>query len=165
MTYTIEPVGTLRINAIRMTVVPLVVSLLISRIAAETPTLIGKISGRALLLFVLLVVGATLFAAAIGPPVVDRMWLDASTVTAARGTAAGSAVELPSFRHWLTGLVPANVIKAAADDAMLPLIIFTALVRFFGAITETIFVLRPFRYNPGLHSIRSAHRACPALPV
>src|ERR1700682_4357130 len=76
ITFSIEPVGTLWINAIRMTVIPLVVSLLISRIASETPTLIGKISGRALLLFVMLVVGAALFAAAIGPPVVERMWLD-----------------------------------------------------------------------------------------
>jgi proton glutamate symport protein len=153
----IEPVGTLWINAIRMTVIPLVVSLLISRIASEPPTSTGRIGGRALLLFVLLVVGAALFTAAIGPPIVERMWVDTSMVTAARVGVAGSDVVLPSFRDWLIGLMPTNVVKAAADDAMLPLIIFTALfaaglarvraehrrmlVSFFSAVTETTFVL------------------------
>jgi Na+/H+-dicarboxylate symporter len=33
--------------------------------------------------------------------------------------------ELPSFASWLTGLVPPNPIKAAADGAMLPLVVFT----------------------------------------
>src|SRR6266850_1370991 len=34
---------------------------------------------------------------------------------------------LPGFGDWLVGLVPSNAIRAAADGAMLPLIIFTAL--------------------------------------
>ena len=34
---------------------------------------------------------------------------------------------LPSFGQWLAGLAPANVIRAAADGAMLPLIVFTLL--------------------------------------
>jgi proton glutamate symport protein len=34
---------------------------------------------------------------------------------------------LPGFGQWLAGLAPANVIRAAADGAMLPLIVFTLL--------------------------------------
>jgi proton glutamate symport protein len=36
--------------------------------------------------------------------------------------------QLPGLGAWITGLVPANVIKAAADGAMLPLIVFTFLM-------------------------------------
>ena len=153
----IEPVGALWINAIRMTVIPLVVSLLISRIASESPASIGRIGGRALLLFIVFVVGAALFTAAIAPPLVESMWLDPSTVTATRNSAATLGVPVPSWRDWLVSLVPTNPVKAAADDAMLSLIVFTVLfacglarvgtehrqviVRFFAAVAETMFVL------------------------
>jgi Na+/H+-dicarboxylate symporter len=64
---------------------------------------------------------------------------------------------MPSFGTWLVDLVPANPIKAAADGAMLPLIIFslafgiamtrvemqrrTAVVRVFEGIMEASIVL------------------------
>jgi Na+/H+-dicarboxylate symporter len=153
----IEPVGTLWINAIRMTVIPLVVSLLISRIASETPASVGRIGGRALLLFVLFVAGAALFTAAIAPSIVERMWLDPSTVAAARSGATGLKGEAPSLRDWLLGLVPPNAFKAAAEGEMLPVVVFTVffacglarvredqrllIVRFFDALADTMLVL------------------------
>ena len=44
---------------------------------------------------------------------------------------AGDAA--PGFAAWLTSLVPVNVVKAAADGAMLPLIVFTFLFALGGA--------------------------------
>ena len=42
-------------------------------------------------------------------------------------TAAQSAASIPTFSRWLVDLVPPNPVKAAADGALLPLIIFTLL--------------------------------------
>src|ERR1700682_3502542 len=54
----ITPLGSLWVNAIRMTVVPLVVSLLITGVASATDVkAIGRIGGRTLLVFVLLLIG------------------------------------------------------------------------------------------------------------
>ena len=54
----IAPLGSLWVNAIRMTVIPLVVSLLITGIASATDVrAIGRIGARTLLVFVLLLIG------------------------------------------------------------------------------------------------------------
>src|SRR6516225_10660549 len=51
----IAPVGTLWVNAIRMTVIPLVVSLLITGVASATDVgAIGRLGGRTLIVFGLL---------------------------------------------------------------------------------------------------------------
>src|SRR5213592_1245700 len=54
----ITPVGTLWVNAIRMTVIPLVVSLLITGVASATDVkAIGRLGGRTLATFVMLLAG------------------------------------------------------------------------------------------------------------
>ena len=51
----LAPIGTLWVNAIRMTVIPLVVSLLITGVASATDVKsIGRIGGRTLVVFVLM---------------------------------------------------------------------------------------------------------------
>ena len=59
----VEPAGTLFINAIRMTVIPLVVSSLITGVgAARDPRVVGRLGARALLWFL----GILLASAAVG---------------------------------------------------------------------------------------------------
>src|SRR5262249_34059300 len=54
----IAPIGTLWVNAIRMTVIPLVVSLIITGVASATDLrAVGRMGGRTLLVFFLLLVG------------------------------------------------------------------------------------------------------------
>src|SRR5436305_4935272 len=54
----IEPVGTLWVNAIRMTIVPLVASLLISTLSAESKTTsVGRIGVQCIALFVAMLGG------------------------------------------------------------------------------------------------------------
>lgn len=138
----LEPVGTLFINAIRMTVIPLVVSALIVGVtSAPDPKSVGRIGARALGLFVLIVASATALALVLGVPLLERIPLDASAVEALRASAAestGAAAEgarrLPSVSQWIVELVPTNPIKAAADGAMLPLILFAVL--FAVALTQ-----------------------------
>src|SRR4029079_9278777 len=57
----IAPIGTLWINGIRMTIIPLVVSLLITGVAgASDIRAIGRIGGRTLLTFFLLLLGTAI---------------------------------------------------------------------------------------------------------
>ena len=131
----IEPVGTLFINAIRMTVIPLVVgSLIVGVTSAPDARAIGRIGSRALIFFVISLVAGGTFAALVAPPLLDLLSIDPDTAAGLRGGAAQatsvvgeSASRLPTFSQWLVDLVPSNPVKAAADGAMLPLIIFSLL--------------------------------------
>ncbi|MBK8250629.1 MAG: dicarboxylate/amino acid:cation symporter [Gemmatimonadetes bacterium] len=129
----IEPLGTLWINAIRMTVIPLVVgSIIVGVTAAPDPRTIGRVGGRALLLFVTLLVAGAVFAALVAPPLFALLPIDPAAADALRasasqsaGTAGESAQKLTRFSQWVIDLVPTNPVKAAADGALLPLIIFS----------------------------------------
>ncbi len=157
----VEPVGTLWVNAIRMTVVPLVVSLLIVTIAGERKSGAAAMLGaRTIGLFVLMVAAASVFTALLAPPLLAWFAIDPATAESLRATsgpATVAEVELPPFRDWLVDLIPSNPLQAAVEDAMLPLIVFTALfgfsltrisndgrdaiVRFFEAVRDAMFVL------------------------
>src|SRR5260370_40830559 len=64
----IAPVGTLWVNAIRMTVIPLVVSLLITGVASASDVKsIGRLGGRTLLVFVALLAGTAAAVMPFGP--------------------------------------------------------------------------------------------------
>jgi len=125
----IEPLGTLWTRAIQMTVVPLVVSLLFAGVAAGGAG-IGKIGARALALFAVLLAAAAALALAMAPPLLARVGIDPVAAASLRGATAPVEAKVPGFAEWLTGLVPSNPVKAAADGAMLPLIVATLL---FGA--------------------------------
>jgi Na+/H+-dicarboxylate symporter len=53
----------------------------------------------------------------------------AALIAGAKGSGAVTAAAQPGFADWLQGLVPTNPIKSAADDAILPLVVFGT---FFG---------------------------------
>jgi proton glutamate symport protein len=124
-----EPLGTLWTRAIQMTVIPLVVSLLFAGVAAGGAG-IGRIGARALALFLVLLVAAAALALAVAPPLLGRVGIDPAAAAALRGATGPVEAQVPTFAEWLTGLVPSNPVRAAADGAMLPLIVATLL---FGA--------------------------------
>ncbi len=127
------PIGAIFINAIRMTVIPLVVASLIVGIASSADTRdVGRVGGRALVLFVVLVVAATSLTAVVAAPLLARLRLDPGVVAALREDArsasestAETARQVPGLAEWLVGVVPANPVAAAAEGAMLPLIVFS----------------------------------------
>ncbi len=157
----VEPIGTLWVNAIRMTVVPLVVSLLVVAIAGERESrTVATVGARTIGLFAVMVAAVSLFSALAAPPLLSLLQLDPATaesLRAATSEVTPDAVELPPFRDWLVDLVPANPFQAAVDGAMLPLIVFTAafafalnrtgedardvILRFFAAVKDSMFVL------------------------
>ena len=132
----IEPLGTLWVNAIRMTVVPLVVSVLITGVATGFGSRsLGRMGARALVTYAILLVVAGLIALAIAPPLLARIPLTpdvADRLRASATTAAASTVtavqQLPSLAQRIVDTVPANPIRAAADGAMLPLVVFTLVM-------------------------------------
>lgn len=124
----VEPIGALWVNAIRMTVIPLVVSLLVTGIASASGASAGRIGGRAFLWFVVLVAGGALFTAFAAPPLLSLVEFDSGAFSALREATPSTQVELPPFRDWIVGLIPANPVKAAADGAMLPLIVFACML-------------------------------------
>lgn len=154
----VEPIGTIWANAIRMTVIPLVVSLLITAIAADRKTgAVAKLGGRAVGLMLVMAAATATFAALVGPPLMSLLRIDPAAAESMRAGAQVSTVALPPFKNWLIDLIPTNPIKAAADGALLPLIVFTAAIALalgraalpqrdavlhvFEAIKEAMFVL------------------------
>jgi proton glutamate symport protein len=155
----LEPIGTIWVNAIRMTIVPLVASLLISTLAStERVSAVGKMGARALSIFIALLSGVAILALLLGPPLMQAVHIDPAAAASLRESAAATKQpELPTFASWVVSLVPANPIKAAADGAMLPVIVFAVVfalalgrlapsvcagaITFFGALAEAMLVI------------------------
>jgi Na+/H+-dicarboxylate symporter len=125
----LEPVGTIWVNAIRMTIVPLVASLLIATLAStERVSAVGKMGVRAIAIFVAMLALVAVVGIVLGPPLMAGVHIDPESAASLRATAAGSTQpQLPTFASWLVSLVPSNPIKAAADGAMLPVIVFSVV--------------------------------------
>ena len=124
----ITPLGQLWLNAIRMTVVPLVVSLLFVAVAeTDTSAGLGRLAGVTLGTFLALLAFAAVVALLLGPPLIADMKLSPETAallrlsaTADAGEKVAQASRLVGFGSWITALVPPNAVKAASDGTMLP---------------------------------------------
>jgi Na+/H+-dicarboxylate symporter len=131
-----EPIGTLFINAIRMTVIPLVISSLIAGIASSRDaTSLARLGTRGFAVFLVLLLASAASAALVAPVVLARVELDPAATTALRARAAdashglvASASQVQTPGQWLAGVVPPNAMSAAVDGAMLPLIAFALLL-------------------------------------
>ena len=124
-----EPIGTLWTNAIRMTVIPLVIAMVITGVTgAADLRYIGRLGLRALPAFVILLVTSGLFALLLAPLALDRLTIPEAVATSLRGAAdIASAPPMPSVVERIVAIVPANPFRAAVDGAMLPLIVFTLM--------------------------------------
>jgi proton glutamate symport protein len=126
-------VGSLWLNALQMTIVPLVVSLLVTGIAATAKAArASKVAGRALVLFIVLLwISAGI--AAILTPLLLELWPLQREAAGALQSATGSSAPIgavPSLVDFFRSIVPTNPVAAAANDAFLPLILFTLVFSF-----------------------------------
>jgi proton glutamate symport protein len=130
----LEPLGALWLNALRMTVIPLVFAMLITGIASAAETAAtGRIAMRSLLLFVGLltlgaILGMLLTPAALAVWPVSPEAAEAFRASASQGTAV--IPQLPPMRDWIVAMVPSNPFKSAADGEILPLVIFALFIGF-----------------------------------
>lgn len=115
----LSPIGTLFINAIKMLIVPLVFTSLISGIVSMgDPAKMGRIGGKAVALYLV----TTAFAIALGmlaasilqPGIGVEMQMDNSV----------SPGEAPTLTEILVGLVPTNPISALVEGNIMQIIVF-----------------------------------------
>lgn len=128
-----EPVGAMWLNALKMTIVPLVFALVVNGIAsARAAAEAGGVAAKALGLFVVMIACTASFGAAAAWGLLEIWAPPAAAAEALRqgvGT-AGAIPETPPLGQWLQGIVPDNPVKAAADGAMLPLVLFAVVFGF-----------------------------------
>lgn len=157
----LDPIGVIFVNAIRLTVIPIVVSSLIVGVASSGDVRrVSRLGVRALALILVTLMLAALFAGAIALPLLGRLNIDKNLVARLSENATAHEtvpVSSPSVGQWLADLVPTNVLKAAADGALLPLIVISvafglaltqieherrvAVVGFFHGIADAFLVL------------------------
>lgn len=129
----VEPVGKLWLNGLQMTVVPLVVALLVTGIAATAEAAkAGRLAARAIVTFLILLWSSATLGALLALGLLDLFPLGEGARTALRDSfSVDRAVgAMPGFSEFVTAMVPTNAIAAAANDAFLPLILFTTLFAF-----------------------------------
>jgi Na+/H+-dicarboxylate symporter len=155
-----EPIGKLWLNALQMTIIPLVVSLLITGIAAGAEAArSSRLAARSILLFVVLLAASSIIAAILTPLFLSLWPLPPESGNALRTALQTSEPvgEMPGFAEFLLAIVPTNPLAAAVNNAVLPLIIFTAtfafaltrlpaeprerLTGFFRALSEVMLVM------------------------
>lgn len=161
----LEPIGTLWINAVRMTIIPLVISLLIAAVASsDSLRSLGRLGGAAVVFFVVMVAAVALYTALLVPPLLSGLTIDPLAAAALRETAISGSQQVATTVRGMGGisqriveLIPPNPFRTAADGTMLPLIVFTVIlgaalsripadlretpVRFFRAISEAMLVI------------------------
>jgi Na+/H+-dicarboxylate symporter len=156
-------VGGLWLKALTMTVVPLIVGLLITGIAESAEAAKGgRIAGRAVLWIVILSTASAIIGAALMLLLLRLVPLSDSSIAALRvAMSTAQPVHMQaasgSVDAFFRGLVPDNIVSAAANTDILPLVVFTllfalaisrigaprraSLVTFFAAITDAFLVI------------------------
>jgi len=156
-----EPIGGLWLDALRMTIIPLIITLLIIGIAASAEAArSGRLAGRAVILFMAVLWSGAILAALLTPLLLDLWPMPGDSAVALKAALSASSEkvgEIPTFGQFVRSIVPTNPIAAAANDQILPLMFFTAvfafaltrlpegprehLVGFFRAIADVMLVI------------------------
>ena len=136
-------VGTLWLNALKMTVIPLVVALLVVGIAKGREAAAGgRIAGRSVLWIVIICTASAMFGAVMILVLTRIFPLPRETALGLQAALAGagqkSTAPLPGIADFFKGIIPDNVFAAAANGDVLPLVVFSILFALaLGSISAT----------------------------
>jgi proton glutamate symport protein len=136
MVKTAAVVGGLWLDALKMTVIPLIIALLITGIVSGADhARAGNIAKRSMLWFVAVLTASAIFGALAMPALLQAFPLPASAADALRAGLASvdsqaAAASVPKLEDWLKSVIPTNPIAAAANDQVLALVVFTAIFGF-----------------------------------
>ncbi len=155
-----QPIGTAWLNGLQMTIVPLVVSLLVIGIAATADAArAGQLTTRAMILFTVLLWTGAILSAVLTPFLLSVWPIDPGAGAALKASLPDvqAVGDVPPFGDFLAAIVPSNPVTAAANNAFLPLIVFTLafafaitrlakpqrdlLVSFFRAVADAMIVV------------------------
>jgi Na+/H+-dicarboxylate symporter len=129
-------VGGLWLDALKMTVIPLIIALLVTGIVGGADAArAGGVAGRSFAWFVAVLSGSALFGALMMIGLLNLFPLPMEAANALRAGLAGvdanaAASSVPTLDDFIKGVIPTNPIAAAANDKILPLVVFTALFAF-----------------------------------
>jgi Na+/H+-dicarboxylate symporter len=154
----VQPFGQLWLNALQMTVVPLVLALVIVGVnQASDAAHSGRVARRAMVVFLVLLAAAGAMTAVLAPLALSMLQPDPAVAAALRGHEAELPQATGGWADSLVAIVPGNAVAAAAAGAMLPLVTFalffgfaltrleaehrTLVVGFFKAVSEAMIVI------------------------
>ena len=125
-------IGTLWLNALKMTVIPLVVALLVVGIAKGAEAARGgRIAGRSVLWIVILCTASAVFGAVSILALIALYPLSRATADQLQSALAGveqrAAAPLPGIADFFKDIIPSNVFASATNGDILPLTIFSVL--------------------------------------
>lgn len=127
-----SPIGQLWLDALTMTVVPLVFGLLVTGVGSATSSAAaGGVAMRAMIWFAILLVAACALSAVL----TSALLLWSPVPSAGQALRGGEPPDLGAAGAWFSGIIPANPIKAAAETHMAPLVVFAL---FFGFAASRI---------------------------
>jgi len=122
--------GKLWLAGLQMTIVPLVVCMLIVGVqSARNAAASGRVARRAVTWFLVLLVAAATYSALLAPLFLSLFTPSAELVAALKASSA-PIVGTSGIVEWLKQLVPSNAIQAAAQGAIVPLVVFALCVAF-----------------------------------
>ena len=156
-------VGGLWLNALKMTVIPLIVALLVTGVAKGAEAARGgRIAGRSVMWFVIVCTGSAIFGTLMMMFLTDIFPLPQAAAEALRVGLAGidpsaASAPVPGIADFFSGIVPGNVVAAASNGDVLPLVVFALLfalavatlqkqrremlVGFFEAVADALLVI------------------------
>ena len=153
---TAELIGGLWLDALRMTILPLVFALVITGISSAVGlTAAGSVTRASLISFLLILVAVATFSALVVPLLLG-LWPPPSTSAEALRHSLGAMQETsayPGIGPVLRSIIPTNVVNAAASGAMLP-VVFFALI--FGFAVNKVDEGQSFRLTDFFIRIRDA---------
>ncbi len=140
----LRPIGQMWLSALVLLVLPLVISCTLSAVVGmPRDQSAGGLFGRALVLFIVVLLAGALITLVVAPPVVslfhvnpaDIALLKASTPVPEAARQAALAPNDVSFFSWLTGLIPQNIVESARRGDLLPLLLVSL---FIGAVVTKL---------------------------
>ena len=125
-------VGTLWLNALKMTVIPLVVALLITGIAKSAEVAqAGRIGARSMMWIVIVCTASAVFGAVMVVLLTRLFPLPRATAEGLQAALAGveqkASQPLPGIAEFFKGVIPDNVFAAMSNGDILPLVVFAVL--------------------------------------
>jgi Na+/H+-dicarboxylate symporter len=125
-------IGALWLNALKMTVIPLVVTLLVVGISKSSEAAAaGRIAGRSVLWMVIICTASSIFGAVAILLLTKLFPLARETAsglqTALAGVEQTASGPLPGISDFFKGVIPDNIFAAAANGDLLPLVVASVL--------------------------------------
>jgi len=124
-----EPLGNLWLQALQMTIIPLIAGLLFTGIAESVGIAGGgKVAASALLAFLVLLLVSAIWSILFVPQLLSLWPAPMQAAAALTGVTPGAPVAAGPINigEWLLSLVPANIFKVLTAGDMLPVVVFVS---------------------------------------